>query len=176
MTEKKRMDRNRAVPALVGNPDDFLIVAGLAGPAKDIGALTDKAFLFGGAMGGAVNSPTGWFDLTGGFFACVDGTGHCENIIGAGDFAGFGATFPSGSTFALVSITIDTTGLDPGVYAVGAGLTGPADDIVNPGAISLGGEYTAVGATITIAVIPEPGTAAMMGLGLGILGIAGRRR
>lgn len=50
----KRMDRNKAVPALIGNTDDFLIVTGLAGPAKDIGALTDKAFLFGGAMGGAV--------------------------------------------------------------------------------------------------------------------------
>lgn len=55
----KRMDRNKAVPALIGNTDDFLIVTGLAGPAKDIGALTDKAFLFGGAMGGAVPAALG---------------------------------------------------------------------------------------------------------------------
>ncbi len=59
MSDLKRMDRNKAVPALIGNPDDFLIVAGLAGPAKDIGALTDKAFLFGGAMGGAVMAGLG---------------------------------------------------------------------------------------------------------------------
>lgn len=59
MSDKKRMDRNKAVPALVGNPDDFLIVAGLAGPAKDIGYITDKAFLFGGAMGGAVMAGLG---------------------------------------------------------------------------------------------------------------------
>ncbi len=59
MAEIRRLDRNKAVPALVGNPDDFLIVAGLAGPAKDIGAMTDKAFLFGGAMGGAVTAALG---------------------------------------------------------------------------------------------------------------------
>jgi len=59
MSDKKRMDRNKAVPALIGNPDDFLIIAGLAGPAKDIGHLTDKAFLFGGAMGGAVMAALG---------------------------------------------------------------------------------------------------------------------
>ncbi len=58
-SELHMMDRNVAVPALIGNPDDFLIVAGLAGPAKDIGALTDNAFLFGGAMGGAVMAGLG---------------------------------------------------------------------------------------------------------------------
>lgn len=59
MSEIKRLDRNKAVPALIGNPDDFLIIAGLAGPAKDIGGMTDKAFLFGGAMGGAVMAGLG---------------------------------------------------------------------------------------------------------------------
>ncbi|MEO1720101.1 MAG: thiamine pyrophosphate-dependent enzyme [Pseudomonadota bacterium] len=50
------------MPALVGNPDDFLIVTGLAGPAKDIGHLTKEApnvFLFGGAMAGAVPTALG---------------------------------------------------------------------------------------------------------------------
>ncbi len=59
MTAKYGLDRNKAVPALIGNPDDFLIIAGLAGPAKDIGNMTDKAFLFGGAMGGAVTAALG---------------------------------------------------------------------------------------------------------------------
>ena len=57
-----RLDRAEAVPALVGNPGDFLIVAGLAGPAKDIGALTRdgaNAFIFAGAMGGAVTTALG---------------------------------------------------------------------------------------------------------------------
>lgn len=56
------LPRIKAVPALIGNPDDFLIVAGLAGPAKDIGALTNdgsNAFIFAGAMGGAVTTALG---------------------------------------------------------------------------------------------------------------------
>jgi thiamine pyrophosphate-dependent acetolactate synthase large subunit-like protein len=50
------MDRARAVPKLIGNPDDFLIIGGLAGAAKDIGNMTQESpntFLLGGAMGGA---------------------------------------------------------------------------------------------------------------------------
>ena len=51
MTQEKTksggLDRAEAVSALVGNPDDFLIIAGLAGPAKDI---LSKLF-------GAQNSP-----------------------------------------------------------------------------------------------------------------------
>ena len=50
-------DRNEAVPALLGDTDDFLIVAGLAGTAKDTANIVRdraNAFYFGGAMGGAV--------------------------------------------------------------------------------------------------------------------------
>lgn len=53
----QRMDRGMAVPRLVGNHRDFLIVAGLAGSAKDIHAMEeggDNAFLLSGAMGAAV--------------------------------------------------------------------------------------------------------------------------
>lgn len=56
------MDRAKAVPLLIGNPDDFLIIAGLAGAAKDIGNLTKESpntFLLGGAMGGASMVATG---------------------------------------------------------------------------------------------------------------------
>lgn len=50
------LDRCEAVPALVGDPKDFLIVTGLAGTARDIAALTgDSAQIYtmAGAMGGA---------------------------------------------------------------------------------------------------------------------------
>lgn len=50
------LDRCEAVPALVGDPADFLIVTGLAGTARDIAALTrDSAQIYtmAGAMGGA---------------------------------------------------------------------------------------------------------------------------
>jgi thiamine pyrophosphate-dependent acetolactate synthase large subunit-like protein len=51
------LDRCEAVPALVGNPADFLIVTGLAGTARDIAALTHdsaQTYTMAGAMGGAV--------------------------------------------------------------------------------------------------------------------------
>jgi len=50
------LDRREALPALIGRHEDFLIVAGLAGAARDIAALTENAangFAMGGAMGGA---------------------------------------------------------------------------------------------------------------------------
>ncbi|MET0567588.1 MAG: thiamine pyrophosphate-dependent enzyme [Hyphomicrobiaceae bacterium] len=52
------LDRREAVPALIGNHKDFLLVAGLAGTAKDLASLTsDGANYFGlaGAMGAAVS-------------------------------------------------------------------------------------------------------------------------
>ena len=50
------LDRVQAVPALVGKHEDFLIVTGLAGTAKDIAALTgdgDHIYALAGAMGAA---------------------------------------------------------------------------------------------------------------------------
>lgn len=50
------LDRRLAVPALIGRHEDFLIVTGLAGTARDIAALTDDgahAYTMAGAMGGA---------------------------------------------------------------------------------------------------------------------------
>lgn len=56
MTEDATLDRRMAVPRLIGDPSDFLIVSGLAGAAKDIGQLSGEApncYLLGGAMGAA---------------------------------------------------------------------------------------------------------------------------
>ncbi len=50
------LDRCQAVPALVGRHEDFLIVTGLAGTAKDIAALTEDGahiYAMAGAMGAA---------------------------------------------------------------------------------------------------------------------------
>jgi phosphonopyruvate decarboxylase len=55
-------DRCDAVPAIIGNPGDFLFVSGLAGTAKDLASLTkDGANYFGmaGAMGAAVSMGLG---------------------------------------------------------------------------------------------------------------------
>jgi phosphonopyruvate decarboxylase len=50
------LDRVTAVPALIGRHEDFLIVAGLAGTARDVAALTSDGahtYSLAGAMGGA---------------------------------------------------------------------------------------------------------------------------
>ena len=50
------LDRREAVPKLIGRHEDFLVVTGLAGTARDIAALTrDGAHIYtmAGAMGGA---------------------------------------------------------------------------------------------------------------------------
>lgn len=52
------LDRNRAVPALLSGHEDFLIVSGLGGPSKDVGAVTgdgSHVFAMAGAMGAAVS-------------------------------------------------------------------------------------------------------------------------
>jgi len=56
ITPQFLLDRCEAVPALIGRHEDFLIIAGLAGTARDLAALTgDGAHIYtlAGAMGGA---------------------------------------------------------------------------------------------------------------------------
>src|SRR5262249_61651411 len=50
------LERSEAVPALIGAHEDFLLIAGLGGSARDVGAVTgDGAHVYslGGAMGAA---------------------------------------------------------------------------------------------------------------------------
>jgi phosphonopyruvate decarboxylase len=56
------MDRKEAVPAIVGDISDKLVITGLAGPAQDMAAHTnnaDNCFMLGGAMGAAVSMGLG---------------------------------------------------------------------------------------------------------------------
>ena len=56
------LDRNEAVPQLVGRHEDFLIVAGLAGTARDLTFLSRDAphvFALAGAMGAATSMGLG---------------------------------------------------------------------------------------------------------------------
>src|SRR5712692_7174107 len=50
------LERSEVVPALIGRHEDFLLIAGLGGSARDVGAVTgDGAHVYslGGAMGAA---------------------------------------------------------------------------------------------------------------------------
>ena len=56
------LDRRTAVPALIERPQDFLVVAGLAGTAQEMAAITDDAanvYALGGAMGAAPSMALG---------------------------------------------------------------------------------------------------------------------
>ncbi len=56
------LDRADAVPAIIGDHKDFLIVTGLAGTSKDLAHLTrdgDHLFTMGGAMGAACSMALG---------------------------------------------------------------------------------------------------------------------
>lgn len=56
------LDRSDAVPAIIGDHNDFLIVTGLAGTSKDLAHLTrdgDHLFTLAGAMGAACSMALG---------------------------------------------------------------------------------------------------------------------
>lgn len=123
--------RAEAVPALVGNPDDFLIVAGLAGPAKDIGALTndgDNAFIFAGAMGGAVTTALGLaLAQPDRRVLCVTGDGDLLMSLGA--LATVGVVQPSNLSIVCV---------DNGLYQETGGQTSHTGMGVNLAEIASG--------------------------------------
>ncbi len=104
MSDGKRLDRNKAVPALIGDPSDFLIIAGLAGPAKDVGNLAGEAgntFLFGGAMGGAVAAALGLaLAQPDKRVLCVTGDG--DLLMSLGSLATVGVMKPA--NFSLVCV------------------------------------------------------------------------
>ncbi len=56
------LDRADAVPMLLGDLDDFIVVTGLAGPAKDVADIArgkPNCYYLAGAMGGAVSMGLG---------------------------------------------------------------------------------------------------------------------
>ncbi|MED5517733.1 MAG: thiamine pyrophosphate-dependent enzyme, partial [Pseudomonadota bacterium] len=91
------LDRKEAVPALVGDPADFLLISGLAGTGKDIGALTGEdhiQFLMTGAMGAAAMTGFG-LALAQPDKQVLVVTGDAELLMGLGALATIGAEQPS---------------------------------------------------------------------------------
>ena len=98
------LDRKIAIPKLIGNTKRFLIISGLAGPAKDIGFLTKESsntFLFGGAMGGALPTALGLATaLPNKRVLCVSGDG--DVLMSMGTLATIATTKPKNLTIICV--------------------------------------------------------------------------
>jgi len=111
---------------------------------------------------------TSWFDLAS--TAATPSDPHWGEMLSQGDLFGSGATLAAGSSTVIGTITVSDNG-SAGQVLMGA--TGAGNDIVNPGAASLLGEFSFGGGLI---IVPEPTTASLLGLGLLGLSLAGRSR
>lgn len=121
----QRLDRTKAVPKLIGNPDDFLIITGLAGPAKDIGAMVGDApntFQFAGAMGGALATALGLaLARPDKRVLCVTGDG--DLLMSMGSLAMIGALKPSNLSVVCVDNALyQETGGQPSHTSMGVDL------------------------------------------------------
>ena len=62
MINNPTLDRREILKPIIPNPEDYLIITGLAGPARDAAALTDdgtNTFTMAGCMGAAVSMGLG---------------------------------------------------------------------------------------------------------------------
>ena len=101
------LNRKAAIPKLIGDSNRFLIISGLAGPAKDIGFLTKESantFLFGGAMGGALPTSLGLaLARPKDRVMCVSGDG--DILMSVGSLATIGSLKPRN----LIIICVDNS-------------------------------------------------------------------
>ncbi len=98
------LDRCDAVPRLLGTHEDFLIVTGLAGPSKDIAALTgdgNHVFTMAGAMGAATSMGLG-LALAQPSRRVLVVTGDGELIMNVGSLATVAVTAPA--NFSMVCV------------------------------------------------------------------------
>jgi thiamine pyrophosphate-dependent acetolactate synthase large subunit-like protein len=98
------LDRCAAVPALIGDPADLLIVTGLAGTARDIAALTrDSAQIYtmAGAMGGAAMIGLG-LALARPDKRVLVATGDGEILMNVGALATIGVLNPANLSILVV--------------------------------------------------------------------------
>lgn len=134
-TTKLTMDRREAIPALVGDHSDFLIISGLAGAAKDIGFITKEApnsFLLGGAMGAASTMALG-LALAQPQRRVLLVTGDGELLMSLGSLATIGALQPKNLSILIIDnelygetgdqATHTKYGVDLKVVAEGCGIT-----------------------------------------------------
>lgn len=102
--DNARLDRREVMPTLLGDISDFLIIGGIAGGSKDVGAHakdTSNAFLLGGAMGGAAMTALG-LALTRTDRQVLLVTGDGELLMALGSLATIGARLPKNLSILVV--------------------------------------------------------------------------
>lgn len=98
------LDRRDVLGTLFPDPGEYLMVAGLAGSARDTAALTDEAdtlFAFGGAMGGAVPMGLG-MALAAPDRKIAVVTGDGELLMNAGALASVASTMPENLSIVCI--------------------------------------------------------------------------
>jgi len=133
-TDATRLDRREAVPALLGDVSDFLVVGGIAGASKDVGSLskdTSNTFLLGGAMGGAAMTALG-LAITQPGRRVLLATGDGELLMCLGSLATIGARLPKNLAILVVDnerygstgdqSTHTSFGIDLKIVAEGCGI------------------------------------------------------
>ena len=98
------LDRREVLGTLFPDPAAYLMVAGLAGSARDAAALTGEAdtlFAFGGAMGGAVPMGLGMALAAPGRKVAVI-TGDGELLMNAGALASVASTMPANLSIVCI--------------------------------------------------------------------------
>ena len=129
------MDRKEAVPKLLGDLDDFIVVAGLAGTAKDTASIarhSPAVFYLAGAMGGAVSMGLG-LALAQPERKVLVVTGDGELLMNVGALATVAVRNPSNLAIVCVDnghygetgyqLSHTSLGTDLAAMAAGAGIT-----------------------------------------------------
>lgn len=104
VTADLTLDRREAVPAVIGDPGDFLFVSGLAGAARDVAQLTGdgpNSFLLGGAMGAATSIGLG-LALAARDRRVLVVTGEGELLMGLGCLATIAVVRPANLSILVV--------------------------------------------------------------------------
>jgi hypothetical protein len=134
----------------------------VVGQGFDSPLAAETVFTLNGVLGGGPANAGAFADPV-----CVGKLAGCDHRFNSFGFL-VNPSAGSGITYTAGTITLDLTGATPGTYTivtyVTSGVDGPNDNTNNP-------HNSAI-----LTIIPEPGTASLLGLGMLGLVMAGRRR